>query len=175
MEHIVEQADLSVGTFYKRFASKEDLLPALIERTEQQLNASAMESFASARWRGQGLRARIDFLVDGMVEVWNTEARVVRAALAAQHGSARSLPEAALTASRQRMQRISEWLLECRAEIRHPEPERAVSLGLYFCLQPLQAALLGHSAPRVRDPALLCREAKRLLLSYLAFAPEASR
>ncbi len=167
VEDIVETAAVSVGTFYKRFASKDELLAPLIARTEQRLSARLGELLQPARWRDRGLRDRIDTLVDVMIEAWTAEARLVRAARSALSDGRMALPATSIAQSRQRMQVIADWLLECAAEIRHPDPRAAVSIGLYFCLEPLQNALSGAVAGTVPSASALAAAAQRMLYAYL--------
>ncbi len=169
VEGIVETAEVAVGTFYKRFASKDELLVPLIERTEQRLSARLAELQQPERWRECGLRDRIETLVNVMAEAWTAEARLVRAARSALSDGRMALLATSIAQSRQRMQVIAGWLLECRAEIRHPDPAAAVPLGLYFCLEPLQNALSGTVAGTMPSASVLRAAAQRVLYAYLAF------
>jgi hypothetical protein len=63
------------------------------------------------------------------------------------------------------MEKIAQWLLDCNAEITHPNPPLASRLGLFLVLQPLQIALLTEQ--REVSEAELVQESKRLLYAYL--------
>lgn len=156
IERIAEQAELSVGAFYKRFASRTESLAALLERTQR-----TIERHQDLTWCAGDLRSRVEQLVDATARAWAEAAPVIRAVT--------SDPEVRIAAGARdaeaRMRRIVDGLLECRGEITHADPGTAVRLGVYFTLSPLQQALCDPGRPA--DSGLLIREAKRFLVAYL--------
>src|SRR5262245_57774366 len=143
VEDIVERADVSVGAFYKRFSSKSDLLPLLYDRLHQTGRQVLRNELADARWQGRGLAERISALVDMVAAAHRYHFRVIRACVAAHFNASLDLNPADQNVVREEMmQLLGDWLLECRDEIRHENPELAVRCGLYMCLQSLQTALL---------------------------------
>jgi hypothetical protein len=97
-------------------------------------------------------------------------ARLMRAATAARQSGA-FRPEAQdLERDRERLQRLGAWLLERRAEIRHPEPELAVRFGLFTCLHALQAMLVMPALPAGITAEVVMRECARQLRVFLMLA-----
>ena len=163
-DQIAAEAGTSVGALYKRFATKAEILHALLQRTQTELDPPSVPRTDC------DLRTRIDTLIDGMAQAWAKRAHIIRAAIAAQGASASALPPQLIDLSRKRLGEMAEWLLECRAEIKHPNPKRAVAIGLFFTLQPLQQALLNQGRQPTVPQAELVAEAKRLLSAYLLTA-----
>jgi hypothetical protein len=73
--------------------------------------------------------------------------------------------------ARASLEAMQRWLLVCRDEIRHEDPETAVRIGLYLCLQSLQTALLFESLPADISAKRMTTEAKRMLGRYLTGEP----
>jgi len=63
------------------------------------------------------------------------------------------------------------WLGECAAEIRHPEPRLALSLGLFTTLQTLQTAIMLGRVPPALGLARFTEELARMFLAYLTATP----
>jgi AcrR family transcriptional regulator len=157
---IVERADASVGSFYARFPGKDELLEYLGERvwTEAAERFDAMR--AERRWDELDLPAIVEGAVTLLAEAGRSRASHLRALdRAGRDGGA-------FAAFREHvLDGVAALLLERRDEIRHPDPERAVQVGLLAVVGLLDAA----DRPGRRDlpPELLTREAARLLRSYL--------
>ena len=161
IEDVVEEANLSVGAFYKRFRSRNEILNALLLRTQRDLDQEA-----TALTAGQGdLSERIGRLVAVMAEGWRSHRHIIRAA--AGNPSLHRSSTALLEESKSRLRCLANWLLERREEINHPNPELAVSIGLYFVMLPLQSALLQDAADGAPTSEPLQEEAARMLYTYL--------
>lgn len=164
---IVSRANASVGAFYKRFSSKQALLPVLLDWIHRQ-QFDAIESFVKdPRWDGVGLEGRIDAFVDTLVDSYRTHHHLMKALVARQY-SADNAQSAELVESAERtLAYYTEWLLVCRDEIRHPEPDIAVSIGLTGLVTQIQTRLLfGARAIELSDE-VFTHELKRALLAYL--------
>jgi AcrR family transcriptional regulator len=135
IEDIVEEADLSIGAFYKRFRAKDDVLAAFIEHAlEEGRSQTAILLAVKGR-----LPERVRALVDKLAKGWTVRANVVRAAKALR--SAAHI--AALRAeSSETQKRIAEWLLERREDFGHPNPETAINMAFALPLSALQALLM---------------------------------
>jgi len=168
VEDIVQRAHLSVGAFYKRFASKQDLLPLLLARMQSKVRTQLEDGLAESHWRGRGLLERIDALVERFAEAQLLRKRVIRACVAGRFTAAQAVSPEVAAEARASMVAMQTWLLACRDEIRHEKPEVAVRLGLYYCLQSLQTALLFDALPPEFPPSLAIAESKRLLARYLS-------
>jgi AcrR family transcriptional regulator len=168
VEDIVECAHASVGAFYKRFASKQDLLPLLLTRLQTSARRQLEEELQKPRWDGRGLTERVNALIDMFAGVQIQRQRIIRACVAGRFTASMQMSDQDVADARATLEAMRRWLLVCRDEIRHEHPETAVRLGLYMCLQSLQTALLFEALPPDVSPQLITAEAKRMLTRYLS-------
>ena len=171
VRQIVAVANTSIGSFYGRFRDKDALLPLLLEQSEQKL-------------LGQIARLRRDVLRAGSVaEV----AALLSAHLLTRYGDnpelSRAIFEYSMRApNSQEAKELSDLrasqysflpdaLLRFRAEISHPDPERAIELGLYFHSVTCRNRLFYPLAPQARTIKIgkgeLKQELTELLTRYL--------
>ena len=167
VQAIADCAHASVGAFYKRFDSKADLLPLLLTRLQRESGAQLAHALADSRWRGVGLAARVDFLIDGLVRSITERRQLTRACVASRFAARALLSSEEIVAAQRSMRFMQRWLLARRSEIAHEDPALAVRAGLYLCLQSLQTAILFESFPDELPPERLAAEGKRMLLAYL--------
>jgi AcrR family transcriptional regulator len=125
---IVERAEASVGSFYARFPGKEELIRYLQERVWTEARQRWDHSLAAEPWGDLSMSK----VVEGVVGL------LLRSLVADYHrrkvlGRERGLdPEAArlvLSFHQHILSTVTPLLLARRAEITHPDPEAAVSLG----------------------------------------------
>jgi len=132
VRQIAHHANSSVGSFYARFESKEELLDGLLDRFVAEREEVARRQLDEARWQGVGLAGRVRAVVTLAFE-YNRSRPALGRALArhrfAELESARST--ASWGAYRAAATPWSDFLLACRSEIGHPDPGRAVPLALY--------------------------------------------
>lgn len=164
---IVSQASTSVGAFYKRFSSKEALLPVLLDWIHRR-QFEAIESFVKDdRWSGVGLSRRVDAFVDSLVLSYRTHHYLMKALVARQYSADNTQSLEQVESGKRILAYHADWLLECRDEIRHPDPEVAVSIGLTGLVTQAQARLLfGARSIEISEEAFT-GELKRALLAYL--------
>lgn len=167
MEQIAERAHVSIGAFYKRFRGKSSLLPLVFARVQQQQLQQLRAFLALPEWQGAGLATRIDALIPAFARVQQAHRRLFRALLV---GHLNALAEAAAEpdpASLDMLRCVLAWLGECRGEIRHPQPELALNLGLQTVLQILQSVILFDRIPATLGIDGLVAELSCLLRRYL--------
>jgi AcrR family transcriptional regulator len=166
---IVRRAHSSVGSFYSRFPDKDALMQALYERFVEQAIATSDDALDPARWQG----ARIDEIavavVRFLVEIYRERRGLIRAFAIRNHtdpgGQARRERLAHHVSAE-----LSVLLLERRAEISHPEPERAAAFALTLVFSALDNTMLFgemRSGPFVLSDADLAAELARAMLAYL--------
>lgn len=170
VETIVERAHTSVGAFYKRFASREELLPRLLTRLQSSLQEELERALQSGQWARLSLAQRIDAVIDAVAAGHLRSRELIRACVSSRFYSGAALSEENLAAAQALMNHMRGYLLERASEIQHPDPPLAVRLGLYMTLQSLQTALLFEQLPREIDQQLVVTEAKRMLRRYLGLA-----
>lgn len=163
MEQIAERAHVAVGTLYKRFQGKHSLLPLVLERVQARHVARLREFLALPA--PQDLAWRCRELLLRFTEEQRRSQRLIRSLFV---GHLQTPPTAAAAAhSLELLALLRDWLGECRAEVRHPQPELAISLGQGLVLQALQTAILFERVPGGLSFEAYRDEMGLLLLRYL--------
>jgi AcrR family transcriptional regulator len=170
MERLAEHAHVSVGALYKRIHGKDSLLPLVLERVHDQQLARTRALLAQPQWPQVGLAGRIHALLEGFAENQQARQRLIRALVVGHWQSADRAPMEARSA--ELLGEIHAWLSECAAEIRHPQPRLALSLGLFATLQALQNAVLFERVPPALGLAGLVAEMARMFGAYLGLPAE---
>ena len=172
---IVAQANTSVGAFYKRFSSKDALLPVLLDWIHRQ-QFEAIEAFVDeSHWQGIGLSERVDAFVDALVKSYQEHRHLMKALVSRQYSSDNAQSSEQVESGERTLRYYAHWLLACRDEIRHPEPEIAVPIGLSGLVTQAQTRLLFGVRSIELSDAAFTHELKRALLAYLGDDSHASR
>ncbi len=175
VREILAAADVSTGSFYARFRTKEDLLPHLYQSYSDDLRGRLAAATDPVRWRGQSLAMRIQGFMSGAVRTYRERRGLLRAVALLARSRPQEIAPAAMIERDDQYRAAAALLLECRAEIRHSDPETAVSVGLLCVLATCRDKILFAEAPhpasvRVTDEQLT-QELARVLYAYLAHAP----
>ncbi len=174
---IVRRAGSSVGGFYARFRDKNQLLRALEERFFQQMAVRVEALTRPERWAGAGVAEIVAACVAELLGTFR-ERRALIGVFLARAARDPEFMEDGLRFRRGVSQRVVALLLAHRQEIRHPDPELAIDLGvqLGFGLAHQQVAFgeIRVGDRRLSD-ATLERELARNLLAYLAVDALAER
>jgi AcrR family transcriptional regulator len=168
---IVRRARTSTGSFYGRFADKESLLPALYDRYDATVKARVDRLTKSPDWPPATLDAAAERITRHFVWFFCERKNLLRALAL----FVRMHPQKVSAGSRRRRGAAHEplvaALLAHRREIRHPDPERAVQLGLYFvvcaCRDRILFADSTHAATIDVSRERFTNELTRMLLAYL--------
>jgi AcrR family transcriptional regulator len=166
VRQIASRAHASVGTFYKHFPAKRDLLPVLVDQAQSAVDSKEIQSNFK-KTIGVPLVERVAWLVGFVAATTIRRRNILRACIAARYATELELSSNQTARSRNDMRRVHDWLLECKKEISHPDPRTAVRVGVYLSLQSLQTALLFEKIPADLSRKQLIVEAERMLLSYL--------
>lgn len=144
---ITRRARCPTGSFYARFKSKDDLLPYLYERYDATLRERVSRSLASVPWQTFDLRELCMRGIDLMVDQYSERRWLLRemALFARRHPKA--VPVAMVERRSDVHGRPVELFLLRRDEIAHPNPERAVEVGLYVAAAGARDAVLFADAP----------------------------
>lgn len=166
---VAQAARSSVGSFYARFADKEALLRTLHERACEQSILTAQAALDPARWQGvptaEVIRAFVGFAVRLMAER-RPMMLAFSAELAADAGFAERRARTAAAIGRA----LAGILGPRRAEIGHPDPDRAVGMALRLVTGVLEQrnGLDAGGVPEVEvTDAVLIDELTRAVLRYL--------
>jgi AcrR family transcriptional regulator len=170
---IVRRAGSSVGGFYARFRDKDALLRALEERFFLELYARLDAISSPERWQGASLAEIVRPSVEELVRTFRERAALIRCFLVRAGGDAGTF-EDGLRFRRDVAARFVALAGPRRDEIRHPEPELAVELGVQLAFGLMQqAVILGEvrAGGRVLGDADLVEEITRNFLAYLGLDP----
>lgn len=166
---IARRAKVAVGSVYRRFPDKDAVLRSIYERFFDRSIAANREALSADKWTDVPLDLMLRRLVDGMVRGYRFHAPLLAALLRYVD----SHPDAAFRTHAEAMRAdvfagLSQLLLSRRAEIAHPDPERAVR----FLLVTLGLTLKGYllQGDRLGTPTSwneLSEELQRFALGYL--------
>jgi AcrR family transcriptional regulator len=168
LSEIVDRAGLTIGAFYRRFPDKDALLHHLDERFFAELLERATVLFEPQRWRNEPATEIIAELSREAVELYRSRRGLMRSLFI------RARTDPVLQASARRVNayiidaaRVA--LLDGRREIRHPDPVRAVEIGLMMFVGALrETVIFGEIWPRpTRDDPRLAAELARMFAGYL--------
>lgn len=164
---IVEKASSSTGAFYKRFSSKNDLLPYLLENLQTRQLTEIKTFVADPQWSGVTLAERVRVFTRILSQSYVQNRGVIRALVSRQFSDRSELPQSEIRKARAIVDLVAGWLLECDDEIRHPRPSDAVRVGMFFTVTSLQIGLLFKPASKRFGDSLLVDEITLALLLYL--------
>ena len=169
---IAEAAGVSVGVVYRRFPGKDALLRAVYERFFSiygEQNRARLQSLALLNLPVEKVARAI---ITGMTAGYRQRRGLLRALTryARTHRDA-EFREAAKTMNQQALRAIVYLLLRHRDQIAHPEPEKAIEIGLLAVAATLQNILLEEATlHQVEEPEHLEEEMVRLFFGYLGIS-----
>ena len=169
---IAEEAQVSVGNFYTRFASKEALLDVLHERYEQERVEFLSRSFAMLDAKSNNLATRVGAATKAIVALFRSRRGVLRSLILRHWRN----PVGVSKRTHRRVDAVfaeaHALLLGARDEIRHPNPALAVRIGFQAVLAAAREAIvlrpLSLPGAFVVSDKDLSRELARMLTAYLA-------
>ena len=173
---IAQRAGVSIGGFYARFRNKGALLHLLDEHFLVDSRAAFDREMAPERVAGAGAAAVIAAYVRVMVAKFREHrVEILQVMRGARSGAvagqgAQGFRDRARRFNDHVHGRLRALLLERRAEIRHPQPEQAIELGLFFASAAAREAILSESLrayPVEIDDDRLSREITRAYLAFL--------
>ena len=175
---LVKKSRSSIGAFYSRFSDKEALLDALYERHQQQAVGTFEELFEPKRWSGVALPKVIAEWIRFAVEFHRERRGLLRTLVL--RGYAKPDPAYADVGRRARLcvARAGDFIVHRKAEVGHPEPRLAGSLGLVMVLGALRERTLfpaSTSSVVKTTEAKLASELTRAYLAYLEVRPTRGR
>jgi len=175
---ILSGAGCSIGSFYARFGSKDDLLPALYQRYHDNLPAEVDRVRALLASSHHSLHETCRLMVEAHAAFYQGRVNLMRAIVI----FARTKPDqlASILNERSELQQQLVKLFEPHfALIRHPRPDEAVRLGLLFVADIVREAVLFPDAPTFAASGLsiatVNAAASRMLFCFLTCQPESSQ
>jgi AcrR family transcriptional regulator len=171
---VARRAGSSVGGFYARFRSKDELLCALEEHFFEELASLLEELAAPDTWRDASAHEIVRSLLRVLIDTHGRHRRLIAAFVACALREPERHPEA-LAFRRRVAERLGALALARRDLVGHPDPELAAQFAVEAVFGVLQTRIvsgaLGLPGQPLDDDAL-ARELERLVLAYLGIAPE---
>jgi AcrR family transcriptional regulator len=144
---IARRARCPTGSFYARFKSKDDLLPYLYLRYDAVLAGHVSAKLAKVPWGTLDLRGLCARGIELMIDEYVERRWLLREMALYARRHPKALPRELVSRRAQVHGRPVELLLLRREEIAHPNPERAVEVGLYTAAGAARDAILFGDAP----------------------------
>lgn len=166
---IAETAGVSVGVVYRRFPDKDALLRAVYERFFSIYGEQNRARLQSVAMLDLPLPAVARAIIVGMTEGHRQRRGLLRTLMR----YARTHRDAEFRAAAQQMNRetfraIVYLLIRHREQIAHPDPAKAIEIGLLAVAATLQNILLEeHAWHSIEEPENLEEEMVRLFFGYL--------
>lgn len=173
VQQVAGRAGVSVGGFYARFASKDDLLlHALYAGYVRDALAEAERVLAPERWTGAGIAPIAEAYWALMLGAARDHLHVLRELVHRTRGNPDALRgSTAWAAFRQGVHEPFRRLLAERiGEVDHPDPPFALRFAFSACSSVLrEAVLFGHMEPTMGavDAPVMARELARMFCRYL--------
>jgi AcrR family transcriptional regulator len=130
LAEIMERAGVTVGAFYRRFPDKDALLHLLDERFFHEMYERADELLDPDNWRGASVKEIITEFARTAVQIYGARRGLARSIFL------RARVDPVIQASGRQVnahyiERLRRLLVDPsrRAEVTHPDPERAIALG----------------------------------------------
>jgi AcrR family transcriptional regulator len=124
VEDIVRRANVSHGTFYHYYENKTAVLEALVRESQEEFTA-----IAAAPWQGDDVRAELERVIGGLLDLYERDAPVLHAWLHAAREE-RSLAELYGQVRRLYIDRVGEnvrGVIEAAGRTDVPNPETVAS------------------------------------------------
>lgn len=176
VQQVAGRAGVSVGGFYARFGSKDDLLlHMLYAGYVRDALADAEQALDPARWAGAPIAPVAQAYFALMLRAARSHNGVLREMVQRTRASAETAAgnEAWATFRQGVHEPFRRLLAERMDEVTHPDPPFAVRFAFSACSSALrESVLFGHMEPSMGpvDEATLARELARLFCRYLGAA-----
>ena len=168
---ICRRARCAVGSFYARFASKDDLLPYLYERYDADLRPRMAARAAAIPLERMSLREVAQAVANETVDLYAERRHLLRAVALFARASPRAIGADMRRARRGVTDVPARALARFADEIAHDDPLEASRIGFFIVAATARERVLFDEAPHAADTPLslerLKRELGRALYAYL--------
>lgn len=173
---IATQAGLSPAAIYRRFPDKTALLEAVVLAAVESTQKLTLRTLTPLMAAQQPLPALLDSLIAPMIKGYRSQAGVLRCMRQlTQTSEHQAFRNKVVRIEKRTFEHVIEVLMLYRTQIRHPNPQLAISLALTSLICTLlelfqDYTLLGYWPAFVpQDDAALCRELTRMFLRQLGY------
>lgn len=167
---VVTRAGSSVGSFYARFPTKEDLLDALIARYHRRAREELAAFLDRPEWDDRDLEQRARVVVERVIAICRRQRGLLRARVVRRIAPGMPLLPDESRRDRELVAGLHGLFAPVAGEIRHPDPDRAVAFALRLIDSLAAQAILFDEISAsfgTLDDATLADELTRTVVSYL--------
>ena len=127
LPEVATRAQVSVGTLYRRFATKEDLLVAVFDRLREEERGVRAAEWSTIDWASMPIRDMTDRLVADLSRIWREQESFMRAVLLRHltHDEGDHAFSHGIETMHASMGRFTAVIRECGRPVCHPDPEPA--------------------------------------------------
>ena len=169
VREILHSADVTVGSFYARFPTKEALFSGLLERQQATMDSYLLED--TEQLAGASLEDRVRFIVTRRVMRYVKHAPLIRTIFMRFRSSGHRISKKDRDNYERSRRLVIDFLGQSAEEITHPEPSKAIALGEFVVLAACRDMILFPRTPHassVLEPVDdLIDELTRIYLAYL--------
>ncbi len=168
---IVRAADCSTGSFYARFASKDNVLPYLYARYDADLRHRVEARIETVDWERLTFRETVKLVADNTVDMYAERRHLLRAVALFARTQPRAIKADIRRGRESTTDLPAKLLARFPREIRHSDPLDAARLGFFMLASVAREKILFGEAPHASSTPLsndrLKTELGRMLHSYL--------
>jgi AcrR family transcriptional regulator len=168
LAEIMERAGVTVGAFYRRFPDKDALLHLLDNRFFAELHELAKTALGDAKWQSATVSEIVHEFTTIAVQLYKERRGLLRSLFL----RARTDPvimQSARDVNAHYIDRLRSLLLARADQLHHPDPDRAVQLGLMILVGALRETVLFGEVWPNQQTVVDERLAAELARAYLAY------
>jgi len=168
---IVRTAGCSTGSFYARFASKDDVLPYLYARYDADLRQRVESRISTVDWERLTFRETVQLVADNTVDMYTERRHLLRAVALFARTQPRAIKADVRRGRESTTDLPAKFLARFAREINHADSMDAARLGFFMVASVAREKILFGEAPHASSTPLsndrLKTELGRMLHSYL--------
>lgn len=175
VRQILARSGVSTGSFYARFSGKDELMTAIWDELKRTVDDFLDDELN--RFKQGSLADRTRFVMEQRVKRFVKYRGVFRTVIARGRMGLAPISTRDRREYESARRRMIAFFMQAKDEIRHPQPERAITMGEFATASAARELILFPEGPHASTVRLsrkaIVNELTRLFLSYLQNDPTA--